>query len=118
MEVIRTIRPGEKGSQRLQAKFGERLIAVRYRKADDGQILTTVEVVVNKRPAPPPQRRLPELPATPTGRVPLRIAWEETELRQRVKQAGGWWDAPNKCWLLEYPRVVELGLTDRVISPA
>ena len=114
MEVIRTIRPGDKGSQRFHVKYGERLVAVRYRKADDGQILTTIEIVVDRRPAPPPFRRLPELPAGP---VPLRIAYDEMELRQKVKQAGARWDPAHKHWLLDYQRVVELGLTERVISP-
>ena len=40
MDVIRTIRPGDKGSRRFHEKYGERLVAMRYRKNDQGQLLT------------------------------------------------------------------------------
>jgi len=48
MDVVRTIKPGDKGSQRFVKKYGERLVAVRYRKKGSHR-LTTVELIVEQR---------------------------------------------------------------------
>ena len=41
--------------------------------------------------------------------------WQEVELRDKVKTAGGRWNPARRLWELRYDRVVALGLEDRII---
>jgi hypothetical protein len=52
-------------------------------------------------------------PAARTGA--LRIHWRETELRRRVKAAGGWWDPEARLRRLRCDLVERLGLLHRVV---
>ena len=58
---------------------------------------------------PPPKKRIIE-------QTLLRIGFHETELRQKVKQAGGTWLKHEKLWRLPYSKVVDLGLEERVVE--
>ncbi len=44
-----------------------------------------------------------------------RINRDEIELRKRVKQAGGKWDAQNRVWHLPYQKARHLGLAERIV---
>jgi hypothetical protein len=46
----------------------------------------------------------------------LRIAYGETELREKVKEAGAYWDSKKKCWKLSFRQVIALGLEKRIID--
>lgn len=46
----------------------------------------------------------------------IRIAYDEVEQRKRVKTAGGKWDANRQAWQLSYEKVIELGLSDRMVD--
>lgn len=116
MDVVRTIKPGDKGSLRFLKKYGDQLVAVRYRK-NGRQHLTTIEVIV--------ERRIPKMSSAefdaiaihrPVQIVALRIAYNETELHSKIKQAGGSWNRKSKVWELVYRNAVALGLKDRIIS--
>ncbi len=101
--VLKKLAPGVPGARRLAARFGDALVCVRYREdADGARRFTTVELVVETRPLPP-------------GEQLVRIAFEEAELRARVKQAGGTWDPKRKLWRLPRAIVRKLKLTSRVI---
>ena len=65
-------------------------------------------------------RRQPASLAVPAGHragraVALRIHWRETELRRRVKAAGGWWAPEARLWRLRCDLVESLGLLHRVV---
>ncbi len=48
-KVLKTLRPGDKGTERLVKRFGSRLIAVRYRGNPTRRVRsTTVEIVVDE----------------------------------------------------------------------
>jgi hypothetical protein len=49
-----------------------------------------------------------------TTPVAVTVAFGETELRQRVKQAGGKWDRERKVWLLPYGIARKLWLHGRI----
>ncbi len=91
MDVVKTLRPGDSGSHRFLDEWGDKLVAVRYRKSDCGkQIYTTIEVIVDQRDASPPSHRILQM----TGRnraVAIRVHYEEQELRQKIKAAGAKW---------------------------
>ena len=69
------LKPGQKGTKRLLAQYGDRLICVR-----------------------------------------LRVAFAETCLRERVKQAGGTWNPERRVCELRYDRVIALGLNHRTVN--
>ena len=100
--VLKKLGPDAPGAKRLAARYGEALVCVRYREDAAAQRrYTTVELVVDLRPLPPP--------------VMVRIGFEEAELRSRVKAAGGLWDGKRKLWRVPVPVVCELKLSRRVV---
>ena len=85
METRLTLRPGDKGTRKLVERFGERLLRVRYiYDSENARRLKTVELVVQSVPWKPhgraARRRDEDI-------VPVRIAWHETELRERAKRS-------------------------------
>ena len=104
--VSHTLRPGQSGTRRYVAEYGERLVCVRHRfDADRQQRVTTVELVVD---------RVATVPRAGTV-VGIRVAWGEAEVARRVKQEGGTWDARLKLWRLLAGDARRLGLEDRIV---
>ncbi len=119
MDVIKPLRPGQPGTKRLQRRFGDRLLIVRYRHdAESDRRFTTVELIIDEGPRAtrtPQERRL--FPR-PNQRVHVRIAYDETALRATVKAAGGTWDTTRRAWIVPYAVAADLGLTDRILGDA
>jgi len=114
METRLTLRPGDKGTRKLVARFGERLLRVRYLyDADRGRRLKTVELIVQSIPRQPrsrsPRRRDDDI-------VPVRIAWHETDLRERAKRLGAVWRPAQKVWEIRWSDARRLGIADRVVE--
>lgn len=147
MRTLKTLRPGHKGTKELVARYGTNLLCVRYRFDDvTRERVKTVELIIQRRSAEPtlaPQVRKAAPPADWTAaspapvaartargsapalrprsgaqRVPLRIHWGETDLRQRIKSAGGWWDPHRRLWLLRRDHAQRLGLLHRMAAGA
>ena len=88
MDVVKTLPPGQPGTQRFQRKYGERLVLVRYRHdAVRQRRLTTVELIVDEAPFHLRRSVDRELLPHSNGHVYVRIAYGETDLRQKVS---GW----------------------------
>jgi hypothetical protein len=106
------LKPGQKGTRQLVAKYGERLVCVRYRY-DPGRKkrFKTVELIIGERDWEPPAA-----PFADDQIVGVRVAFEEVDVRERVKRAGGTWHRPRRVWQLAYGDAVALGLRDRVIA--
>lgn len=117
MRIGKTIRPGRPGTARWVSRYGDRLIAVRYRY-DPARALryTTVELVAEACPWTKgvnfPKGMATDDLAPET--VYVRVSFQESELRERVKAAGGRWDKERKAWELRFERVVRLGLKHRI----
>ncbi|MDQ2996179.1 MAG: hypothetical protein M3R61_03870 [Chloroflexota bacterium] len=106
------LRPGQRGTKQWLAKYGDRLVCVRYRyDAQQQKRYTTVEVIVAEGPWTPPT----PAPATIVG---VRVAWGEAALARQVKAAGGLWNRQQQVWNVRYDQVVALGLVDRIVVPA
>ena len=121
MEIRTVRRPGEKGTQRLVEKYGERLICIRYRyDPANGKRYKTIELIVAEQDWQPPEPHPQEEPKRiaprrfHTRRVGVRIAFHESELRKQIKAAGGMWDASERLWFLPEEHVRRLGLVQRV----
>jgi hypothetical protein len=86
---------------------------VRYRyDAQRKKRVKTVELVVAERDWEPPRSRFAH-----DQIVGLRVAFAEAAVRERVKQAGGTWNPEQRVWQLRYDRVIELGLSRRIVDP-
>jgi len=106
------LKPGQRGTKRLLAEYGDRLVCVRYRyDAERNKRFKTVELLVAEREWRPRPRR-----PSADQIVGLRVAFTEVEVRHQVKQAGGTWDPDRRLWQLPYGHVVALGLTDRIAN--
>jgi len=106
------LKPGQKGTKRLLAQYGDRLICVRYRyDAERKKRFKTVELLVAERDWEPPRP-----PIAPDQIVGLRVAFAEVAVRDRVKQAGGTWNPERRLWQLRHDRVVTLGLNHRIVN--
>lgn len=108
-DVRTTLLPGQKGTVRLLKEYGDQLVCVRYRYDKlRGRRLKTVELIVDEQPWVPGVR----FPAE--RQVAVRIGYHEHDLRERVKSAGGYWDAEKKAWRLDFGKVLALGLERRI----
>jgi hypothetical protein len=113
-----TLRPGQKGTKGLARKYGDRLVCVRYKyDQQTGRRYTTVELIeeeIDCKPnAAPAQIQEPMLPQQRLG---VRIEYWESDVREKVKAAGGIWRPRQKLWELRYEDVVALGLESRVVG--
>lgn len=114
MEVIKTMAPGAPGTKRYLSNWGDRLVAVRYRKDPANNTrLTTIEICVDQRPLG--DKRKNQRSVEDLIPVPLRVDFSETDIRQLVKDNGGVWDLDQQCWYLTYGMAKLLNLTDRII---
>ncbi|MDC7824812.1 hypothetical protein PQS90_06610 [Pseudomonas sp. BLCC-B13] len=111
MDVVKTLKPGKPGTKRLQERYGEQLVAVRYRlDRKTNTHYTTVELIVEQKYA------LYKTPSpAPTPPVALRIFRHENDLQRLIRSAGGKWDRENQVWLIERSEAERLGLAERII---
>jgi hypothetical protein len=118
LEARATRRPGDKGTKRLLERYGARLLFVRYRYNPETQsMLTTVELIVDERPARPRNEPQPPVSTPIAEQVGLRIAARERWLQDKVRAAGGYWDPRRALWILPAPEAARLRLSSWVVSP-
>jgi len=111
MKIKATMLPGQNGTKELLRRYGDQLVCVRYRyDAARNKRLKTVELIVDE------QDWVPGVNIRPDRPVLLRIAYGESDLRERVKEAGGYWNPAKKAWVLASGKVLEMGLERRVID--
>jgi hypothetical protein len=115
METRLTLRPGMPGTKKLVARFGDRLVCVRYLyDPQRRRRLKTIELVIEAVGWEPrsrrPRRRGHDL-------VGVRVGYDERELRSAVKAAGGIWRPRQRLWELSWEAVRVLGLEARVVDP-
>ena len=103
------------GTKNLHDQYGDRLVCLRYLYDEvGGKRLKTVELIVETAPwigKPRKSRRQDH------DMVAIRIAWDESELRLAVKNAGAIWRPRQRVWELDWKTVRELKLQDRVCGP-
>lgn len=111
MEVKATLKPGLNGTKKYLQKYGDQLVCVRYRyDKQRNRRQTTVELIVDE------QDWKHGYNIRPDKVVPVKIEYSETELREKVKQAGAFWDKDKKAWLLSLKLIYQLGLENRIIN--
>ena len=116
MDVIRTIKPGRPGSRRFQKHWGDRLVAVRYREHGE-TLYTTVEIIVDERQRASATISLVAAHSRKRQQiVAVRIAWEESTLRDAAKENGARWSRQLRHWLMTYNTAVVLGMQNRIVD--
>jgi hypothetical protein len=116
MECRKRLSPGMNGTKHYQQRFGDRLLYVRYRHDPERQRrVTTVELIVDEGPLPPPRSTLDKrLFPHPNQSVYIRIDYAEAALRSKAKAAGAVWAAEHKRWKMPYHTAIKLGLQERI----
>lgn len=111
MDVKATLAPGQNGTKRLLKKYGDQLVCVRYRydKARQKRF-KTIELIIDE------QDWIQGVTIPADRRVLIEIGYGETELREKVKQAGGFWNPEKRAWLLSYHKVLQMGLERRMVD--
>lgn len=108
----RKLKPGQAGTRKLLAEYGEKLVCVRYRyDAANKRRIKTIELAIEEKPWEPPA---PKIPLRQIMR--LRITYGEVVLRNLVKAAGGKWNPEKKVWEMPYHEVLRLGLVERIVD--
>lgn len=114
--VVRTLRPGQPGTARWLAQYGDGLVCVRYREdARHARRFVTVELVMEQRPI---------RATTANGRkdrhhhltVSVRILPHERQHRLRAKTAGARWNPQTLLWQMPQHVAHSLGLRDRIVA--
>jgi len=109
MKVKLKLNPGDRGTKKLVAQYGEKLVCVRYRYDEErGRRLKTIELIIEDIP-------YRQVPAKST-KVSVKTQISEKELHQMIRNAGGRWDREKKVWKMTYGEAVKLGLRDRVVG--
>ena len=122
MEIRAVRKPGDKGTQALMQKYGERLACIRYRyDPARKKRFKTVELIIAEQDWQPREPHPEEEKATGlnpkryhTRRVGVRLSQLESDLRKNIIAAGGMWDPAERLWLLPEEEVRNLGLVQRV----
>ena len=116
MRIVKTVKPGDKGTKELPSRYGASLLCVRYRYDEDAcESLKTVQLVIKRRSLKQ-EKRGGRSGADGRRRVALRIGWQEKELQSRVKSAGGRWDRVQRVWVLRRAAAERLGLVGRIVG--
>ena len=118
-----SLKPGRRGTKKLLAQYGDRLVRVRHRHDEGtGRSFKTVELIVEEITDPArsdPVRSDPTQADPPAASriVGLRVGWHELEIRKAVKGAWGRWNPQERVWELQHDRIIDLGLEERIVGP-
>jgi len=101
MKTRLILKPGQRGTKSLSAKYGDALLCIRFRyDAKLRQRLKMVELIVEKTDWTPPRPRYD----TETL-VPLRIRADDMPARTQAKAAGGRWNPEKRLWFVKYGKI-------------
>jgi len=117
-EVRQTLKPGDAGTRRLAARFGDKLVCIRYRvDAARGVRYTTAELIVDQ--APLARRKARTFPSSVPDRNPMvgvKIFYREEALREKAREEGAIWRPRQKLWEMPLQTARRLGLGNRIVS--
>jgi hypothetical protein len=110
MKTRLILKPGQRGTKRLVAEFGDALVCVRFRyDATTRQRLKTVELIIERTDWEPPPDKF-----TAYSIVAVKIAGYETDLRKQIKDVGGKWSPEKQLWHVRYGSIVGTALEKHI----
>jgi hypothetical protein len=105
-----TLRPGRPGTKRLVRRYGDRLIAVRYRYDPIRRVrLKTVELIEEEVEWSPSRSGRESI------QVEVRVGASERLLQRAIRSAGGTWQPERKTWRMSAITAASLGLLQRIV---
>ncbi len=108
------LKPGQKGTRKLAAEYGDALVCVRYRyDAERRKRIKTVELVVDESNWLPPKPKFRD-----DDRVFVQIGFSEKDLRDAAKAAKGRWDPKARLWAIRYGNIKGTELEKHIILDA
>lgn len=112
MKANTHLKPGQKGTKRLLEQYGDKLLCVRYRYDEKRQMrIKTVELIVSETPCTPP------LPYSDHDMVNVIVPYTNTELRNKLKAAGGRWNPNKKIWQVIFRAIKDNSeLTEKILD--
>ena len=112
MKIKCILQPGQSGTKKLLEKYGDNLVCVRYRYDEEKKMMfKTIEIIIDRKPWLKEAKKIAN-----NQIVSIRVSYDEPEARKKVKAAGGKWNPARQVWQLCYEKVLELGMTDRLVS--
>lgn len=110
MKTRLILKPGQRGTKRLSAKYGDDLVCVRFRyDTKTRQRLKTIELIVERTEwEPRPQKFGADTI------VAVKIEGYETNLRKLVKEADGKWKPEQKLWYVRYGNITGTALEKHI----
>jgi hypothetical protein len=107
------LKPGQKGTKKLVAEYGDALVCVRYRY-DKASCMRakTVEIIVEKTAWQPPAQ------VADNALVPVRIGFAETALQEKARAARGKWDPEVKLWFIRFGKIKGTDLEKHIVLDA
>ena len=111
MKAYGHLKPGQRGTHRLLAKFGAALLCVRYRYDEEtGENLTTAEIIIERRPSKRKTRH------QDIDVVAVAVPFTEQVLREKLKAVGGRWDPGQRVWRVQYGSIkMDSALVNRIV---
>jgi hypothetical protein len=116
MKTRLNLKPGQRGTRKLSAQYGDRLVCVRYRYDEEKKKrFRTVELIIEEADWEPKVAEK-AVHTTPTLTACVRVKWGEKYLARKLREAGGHWDRNRKLWIVPHEKVSELGIDpERVV---
>jgi hypothetical protein len=113
MKTRLTLRPGQRGTRRLVAEHGDRLVCVRYRYDDVRKIrIKTVELIVEECPW---VYCRPFRPLAHDRRVLIAVPPGDRGMSRDIQAAGGIWRSGDGAWEVAYSTAERLGIAGLVV---
>ncbi len=110
--MSKKLKPGQPGTKRLVRQYGEQLLCVRYRyDAVRHKRFKTVELIIEEEEWFPPSLR-----TRPEQMVVVRVNNTDLALKKKLLAKRGVWNSGAKVWALQYAKVQELGLKDKIVE--
>ena len=108
MKTRLNLKPGQRGTKKLCAKYGDTLVCVRYRYDDiKKKRYKTVELIIDEVDWEPESRTR----NASTRIVAIRV--DPSEIK--IKDEGGKWNRHKRRWEAGYDDVIRMGLNERIV---
>ncbi len=113
MKTRLNLKPGQRGTKKLCAKYGDTLVCVRYRYDDiKKKRYKTVELIIDEVDWKPETRKRNVSPRI----VAIRVDPSEIKIKDRIKDEGGKWNRRTRRWEAGYDDVIRMGLKERIVE--
>jgi len=100
MKTRLVLKPGQRGAKRLVDQYGENLVCVRYRCAEQRKKRIKTEIDHHAE--------------NPTAGI--RVGPEEKDIQNELRKAGGIWNRKDRFWEIDLKSAKRLGMTGRIVS--